>query len=100
VFLADVLFMSLVLSNPEDIVKISEALSSLTRVKILKMVNKEGLGITELSDALKMSKGNISSQISLLESLGLIEITYAPGIKGLKKIVKLKYDKIIIDLSS
>ncbi|MEM1626189.1 MAG: winged helix-turn-helix domain-containing protein [Sulfolobaceae archaeon] len=92
--------MELIISNPEDIAKISEALSSITRVKILKLIGKESLGVTEISEILKMSKGNISSQISLLESLGLVEISYGPGIKGLKKLVKLKYDKIIIDLSS
>ncbi|TRM77077.1 transcriptional regulator, partial [Sulfolobus sp. B5] len=45
---------------------------------------------------LKMSKGNVSSHVSQLESLGLIEVEYKNGIKGIKKIIKPKYNRIII----
>jgi len=52
----------------------------------------------ELSEELGMTKGNVSSQISLLEGAGLLEVTYTEGVKGLKKLVKSKYDKITISL--
>ncbi|MEM3949957.1 MAG: transcriptional regulator, partial [Saccharolobus sp.] len=41
-----------------------------------------------------------SSHISELENLGLVEVEYQNGIKGIKKIIKAKYDKIIIVLKS
>ncbi|ARM75969.1 ArsR/SmtB family transcription factor [Acidianus manzaensis] len=92
--------MDLVISDPEDILKISSAFSSMTRINILKITSLEPKSITELSNELMMTKGNISSQVSELEHAGLIEIKYENGEKGIKKIIKSKYDKIIILLSS
>ncbi|AWR97324.1 ArsR family transcriptional regulator [Acidianus sulfidivorans JP7] len=92
--------MDLIISDPEDILKISSAFSSMTRINILKIVSTTPKSITELSNELMMTKGNISSQVSELEHAGLIEIKYENGEKGIKKIIKGKYDKIIILLSS
>lgn len=58
------------------------------------------MSISELTEKLNMSKGNISSHISELENLGLVEVEYQNGIKGIKKIIKAKYDKIVIVLKT
>jgi predicted transcriptional regulator len=90
--------VELVLSDVEEILRVAEALSSVTRVNILKLTSREAKSVTELSEELRMTKGNVSSQISLLEGAGLLEVTYTEGVKGLKKLVKSKYDKITISL--
>jgi len=92
--------VELTVSDPEDILKISRALSVISRINILKLVAENEMSITELSEVLHMTKANISMHISELENAGLIEISYKNGIKGIKKIIKLKYDKIIINLNS
>lgn len=92
--------MDLIVSDPEEILKISIAFSSMTRINILKIVTETPKSITELSEELMMTKGNISSQVAELEKAGLIEIKYENGKKGIKKVIKGKYDKIIIQLST
>ncbi len=92
--------MELVVNDPEDILRIADALSSMTRINILKIVAESPKSVTELSEELQMTKGNVSSQLAVLESAGLIDVEYSNGIKGVKKIVKNKYDKIIINLKS
>ncbi|MCI2415464.1 MAG: ArsR family transcriptional regulator [Candidatus Aramenus sp.] len=92
--------MDLVLEDPEEIMRIADALSSMTRINILKIVAESPKSVTELSEELQMTKGNVSSQLALLESAGLIEVEYSNGVKGIKKMVKNKYDKIIINLKS
>ncbi len=92
--------MDLIVSDDDEIVKIATALSIKTRLKILKAVSCEYKNVTTLSEELKSTKSNISSHIALLENLGLIESKYEPGIKGVKKSIKSKYDKIIIILGN
>ncbi|QGA54993.1 ArsR family transcriptional regulator [Sulfolobus sp. E5-1-F] len=92
--------MDLVIDDPEKIYEISKALSTMTRINILQLVSTMPMSITELTEKLNMSKGNISSHISELENLGLVEVEYQNGIKGIKKIIKAKYDKIIIVLKT
>ncbi|AWR94353.1 ArsR/SmtB family transcription factor [Acidianus brierleyi] len=90
--------MEINVDDPEEILKIAEALSSITRINILKILNESPKSITELSEELKMTKGNISNQVALLENAGLVDIEYQNGVKGIKKIIKTKYNRIIISL--
>ena len=90
--------MELIINEPEEILKITRALSVITRLNILKLVSEREMSVTELSEILHMSKANISMHIAELENAGLIEISYKNGIKGIKKVIRSKYDKIIIDL--
>ncbi|MDT7861448.1 MAG: ArsR family transcriptional regulator [Saccharolobus sp.] len=91
--------MELIVDDPEKIYEIAKALSTITRINILQLVSVSPMSISELTEKLRMSKGNISSHISELERLNLVEIEYRNGIKGIKKIVKSKYDKIVIILN-
>ncbi|BCU68654.1 hypothetical protein HS7_20910 [Sulfolobales archaeon HS-7] len=92
--------MELVLTDPEEIQKVAEALSSITRVNILTLVNEKPLGITEISETVAMTKGNISAQVAMLESAGLVEVIYYNGKKGIKKLVRTKYNRIVIELGN
>ncbi|BBG24529.1 ArsR/SmtB family transcription factor [Sulfuracidifex tepidarius] len=91
--------MELIVKDPEDILKIATSLSVISRINIIKLINNKPMSISELTAELGMSKGNISNHISSLEEAGLIISEYENGIKGIRKIVKSKYERIIIDLS-
>jgi predicted transcriptional regulator len=91
--------MELTIKEPEEILKIAEALSVISRINILKLINNKPMSVTELTSELGMSKGNISNHIATLENAGLVVSEYENGIKGIKKIVKPKYSRIVIDLS-
>ncbi|WP_338599840.1 ArsR family transcriptional regulator [Sulfolobus tengchongensis] len=90
--------MDLIIDDPEKIYEISKALSTMTRINILQLISVYPMSVTELTEKLKMSKGNISSHIAELENLGLVDVEYQNGIKGIKKVIKAKYDRIIIIL--
>ncbi|PVU72777.1 transcriptional regulator [Sulfolobales archaeon SCGC AB-777_J03] len=90
--------MDLVVEDLEDIMKVLEALSSITRVNILRMLYEEELSVTELSERLRLSKGTVSTHISVLESAGLVESVYVPGVKGVKKVIRPKVERAIIVL--
>ena len=92
--------VDLVLTDVEEIMTVVEALSSVTRLNILKLLFEEELSVTELSERFHMSKGTISTHIATLEKAGLVESTYVPGQKGVKKVIKPKYDKIVIVLNT
>ena len=94
------LYVDLIVNEPEEILKITRALSVITRLNILKLVSEKEMNVTELSEILHMTKANVSMHIAELENAGLIEISYKNGIKGIKKVIKPKYDRIIIDLQS
>ncbi len=98
-YVCSVKYMELVVKDPEDILKIATSLSVISRINIMKLITVKPMSVGELTIELGMSKGNISSHISGLEEAGLIESEYENGIKGIRKIVKAKYSKIIIDLS-
>jgi predicted transcriptional regulator len=88
--------MELEVKEIKEIVKLAQVLSSESRVKILKIINNRELSLSEITEELNLTKGTISSHITLLESLGLIDVKFQPGVKGIKKLIKSKYNKIII----
>ncbi|TFG02931.1 MAG: ArsR family transcriptional regulator [Promethearchaeota archaeon] len=77
----------------EDIMK---ALSSNTRRKILRQIQIEPADVSKIASDLDMTEANISAQIKKLEKAGLIICEYSSGAHGVRKISKLKFDRLII----
>ena len=71
----------------------------MTRINIIKILSLNPMTVTSLSEALKLTKGNVSNQVASLEEAGLVESTFEPGIKGVKKVLKPKYEKIVLILT-
>jgi|ECHhosMinimDraft_1075155.scaffolds.fasta_scaffold00099_6 predicted transcriptional regulator len=88
--------MILLLDDVEKVRDLFEALSSTTRIKILLIIRDKQMSVSELSEKLKLSKADISNQVSFLEKVGLVETSYLPGVKGVKKLVRLKEKEITI----
>jgi predicted transcriptional regulator len=87
---------SLTIESDELIEKIVKALSSRTRRQILHHIQIEPMDVSNIAANLNMTEANISAQIKKLEEAGLISCDYASGEHGVRKISKLKYDKILI----
>ncbi len=77
---------------------ILKALSSETRRKILQRIqsSEADLDVSDLASHLKMTEANISAQIKKLKEAGLIECIYCSGQHGVRKVSKLKYNKLLI----
>lgn len=91
---------SLVNDSNDQIEKVAKALSSATRRLILLQIqsSNEGRDVSNIASILNMTEANISAQIKKLQEAGLIYCDYCSGNHGVRKISKLKFDKIIINL--
>ncbi len=81
----------------EQIEKIVKALSSRTRRQILHYIQEEPMDVSNIAASLVMTEANISAQIKKLEEAGLITCDYASGDHGVRKISKLKFNKLVIE---
>jgi len=81
--------------GPRYIAMVASALSSETRARILDYLRKGPVDLEELARAVGQSKANISSQIRKLENVSIVRSRYAPGSRGIKKIVELNADRVI-----
>lgn len=87
------------LTVPEDkINKVAKALSSKTRVKILKMTSEKDIDVSRIAGILNQTEANISAQIKILEEAGLLISRYEPGMHGVRKICSTKVDTVIFKL--
>jgi len=89
---------TLEINNDEEILRIGRALSSGTRLKILRLLLDGEKDVTRVATHLGGTEANASAQIKILYEAGLLDYRYEPGQHGLKKISKTKIKRIVIDL--
>jgi DNA-binding transcriptional ArsR family regulator len=89
---------TLEINNDDAVRRIGRALSSGTRLRILKLLLQGEKDVTRVARHLGGTEANASAQIKILFDSGLLECRYEPGQHGLKKISKTKVNRIIIDL--
>ncbi|MFX1323596.1 MAG: ArsR/SmtB family transcription factor [Promethearchaeota archaeon] len=87
---------SVSIESDDQIEKIVKALSSRTRRHILHYIQEEPMDVSNIASSLRMTEANISAQIKKLEEAGLIICEYASGDHGVRKISRLKFNKISI----
>ncbi len=83
--------------SDDQIELIAKALSSETRRKIILQIQNEPMDVSKIAAKLKMTEANISAQIKKLAEAGLIECNYSSGQHGVRKISRLKYNKLVIN---
>ncbi|UCH04453.1 MAG: helix-turn-helix domain-containing protein [Candidatus Thorarchaeota archaeon] len=89
---------TLQINDNDTILKIGRALSSGTRLKILRLLLQEEKDVTRVARHLGGTEANASAQIKILHESKLLDCRYEPGQHGLKKISWTKVKRIIIDL--
>ncbi|MCF2137158.1 MAG: helix-turn-helix domain-containing protein [Candidatus Thorarchaeota archaeon] len=85
------------IKNDDDIERIGSALSSGTRLKILRLLLDGEKDVTRVARHLGGTEANASAQIKILSEAGLLDCRYEPGQHGLKKISRTKIKRVIID---
>ncbi|RLI68730.1 MAG: ArsR family transcriptional regulator, partial [Candidatus Gerdarchaeota archaeon] len=58
---------------------VAKALSSKTRLQILKMTTEKDIDVSRIAAMLNQTEANISAQIKILEEAGLLVSRYEPG---------------------
>jgi predicted transcriptional regulator len=86
------------LQNENDIIKTAYSLSTTTRLKIIRLLKKQKMTISEIAAKLDQTEANASAQVKILEQAGIITAEYASGKHGLKKVCSLARNRIEIDL--
>jgi len=79
-----------------QIAKVANALANDTRARILEMLSSGPMDLDDIAESIGQSKANVSSQIRRLESVNIVKSAYRPGQRGIKKIVELNVDKIVM----
>ena len=87
-------------NSDKQIEKVAKALTSETRRLILRLIQNSpgGMDVSNIASILKMTEANISAQIKKLQEAGLIYCVYCSGNHGVRKISKVKFDKVIINI--
>ena len=74
----------IVVSGSEAL-RVADALTA-TTMKMLQLLWKESFDVSTISKKLGLSQAYISQQVKLLEELKLLNVTYARGKRGIRKI--------------
>ncbi len=84
----------IVVSGSEAL-RIADALTA-TTMRMLQLLCKEPLDISTIGKKLGLSQAYISEQVKLLEELKLINVTYARGKRGIRKICSPAVEQVTL----
>ena len=87
---------SITIDTDDQVEEIMKALSSKTRRKILRQIKNEPADISKIASDLEMTEANISAQIKKLDKAGLIICEYCSGAHGVRKISRIRYNRLLI----
>lgn len=86
--------------NNEDtysgFIKIGKAISSITRLKILKLLCDCSMNIVEISNILNIPISSAASHINYLEDAGLVVTQSQPGIRGSKRVCSTNAEEVLL----
>lgn len=97
-FLLEPQEMRILRIGQDEIEKVTKALKSPTRLKILKILRKKSMDVSRIAKELGQTEANVSAQIQHLQKANLVSCRYQAGDHGVRKICDVIVDKIIIDL--
>lgn len=86
------------LSDIEKTAKICKALSSETRLEILRCLIEKSMTISELAEHFYLPMSSMCLHIKTLSDAGLIASVQKPGIRGSQKLCGISISSVILDL--
>ena len=84
-----------IIVSGEDALRVAEALTA-TTMKMLQLLWKEPLDVSTIGKKLGLSQAYISEQVKLLEELKMLNITYAKGKRGIRKICSPAVEQVTL----
>lgn len=86
--------------SDESIKKLAHALNSDLRLKIIHILSKESLNITQLCEYLKIPQSTCTLNIKILQDANIISTKIIPAKKkGIQKVCSLKYGRILLSFN-
>lgn len=90
----------LYLRSLKEAEEVFKALSTPMRLEIMDLIYKnDHMSMNDLAESLNLTNSAISLHVSKLESAGLVAITTTSGKRGLTKIVRPLYNRLIVDMA-
>jgi predicted transcriptional regulator len=79
----------------EDAVNVADALTA-TTMKMLQLLWDEPLDVSTIGKKLGLSQAYISEQVKLLEGLGLLNVAYVTGKRGVRKVCSPAVEQVTL----
>ncbi|MEC2345863.1 helix-turn-helix domain-containing protein [Paenibacillus barengoltzii] len=86
--------------EPDKLVQVAHALSTRSRVDILRLLNTRSMNIIELAETLELPVSTVANNVKILEAAKLINTELLPAVRGAMKVCSRNYDDILISLNS
>ncbi|NLF87794.1 hypothetical protein GX563_03110 [Candidatus Bathyarchaeota archaeon] len=84
-----------ILVSGEQAVQIADALTA-TTMKMLQLLWVEPLDVSTIGKKLGLSQAYISEQVKLLAGLGLLNVSYVPGKRGIRKVCSPAVERVTL----
>lgn len=90
----------LYLNSLNEAEEVFKALSTPMRIKIMELIyGNDHMSMNDLAEALDLTNSAISMHVGKLEAAGLVTIQTTSGKRGVMKVVRPKYERLIIDMT-
>lgn len=88
------------LDDTENLANIAKALSSETRIEILRHLRYKDLNVNEIAELLGIPASSSAAHVKVLEEAGFIKTNLQPGIRGSMKVCHVILDHIYVELNT
>src|SRR5208282_6530321 len=86
-------------TDPEERPDVLRALASPARVRILRLLHRNGgVNVNDIAEALALPQSTVSSSLQILERAGLISAETQKGRKGRQKVCFAVFDEVLVML--
>lgn len=90
----------LYLRSLQEAEEIFKALSTPVRVKIMELITEnDHMSMNDLAEALGVTNSAISMHVSKLEEAGLVNIQVSSGKRGVMKLVRPSFSRLVVDVA-
>ena len=90
--------LTLSIEQPQPICQVARALSSPVRVAMMNALNRKGMNVNELAEALALPISTAAAHVRTLEEAGLIAVEILPGAHGSMKLCHRRIDTVAVTL--
>ncbi|HWT74483.1 MAG TPA: helix-turn-helix domain-containing protein, partial [Mobilitalea sp.] len=88
------------LDDTEHLANVAKALSSETRIEILRHLRFKDLNVNEIAEILDIPASSSAAHVKVLEEAGMIKTSLQPGIRGSMKVCHIVLDHIYVELNT
>lgn len=88
------------LDDTEHLANIAKALSSETRIEILRQLRYKDLNVNEIAELLDIPASSSAAHVKVLEEAGMIRTSLQPGIRGSMKVCHIILDHIYVEMNT